>query len=257
MAEFIIQRHTQDLELEEIIIKQLLNHTKYIHSYTETTLEEQYALQNVIPIGTIDFVTKWLNLVHNIEQMNPIEIPKYLRADEFLKRDYSIVKADEIPKYGNYFIKDVSELKKFSYCGELSYVITDEIWNNTKDMFNTSLKLNDRHEFLVSEIYDIQSEYRVYVISGSIEAIINYDGDCTILPDISMIKKIIGIINYNEKWLKSYTLDVMVGNRGTALIEIHNFVSVGLYTTLWGDNLLYAYRDGIDYILNDNKILER
>ena len=36
----------------------------------------------------------------------------------------------------------------------------------------------------------------------------------------------------------------------------HNFVSVGLYGTLWGNNLIYAYKDGIDYVINDNKELK-
>ena len=47
-----------------------------------------------------------------------------------------------------------------------------------------------------------------------------------------------------------------MGKEGTAIIEVHNFTSVGLYTTLWGTDLLYAYRDGIDYLVNDNKIIE-
>jgi hypothetical protein len=46
----------------------------------------------------------------------------------------------------------------------------------------------------------------------------------------------------------------MVGKEGTAIIEIHNFTSIGLYTTIWGNELLYAYRDGIDYLLNDNTV---
>ena len=72
------------------------------------------------------------------------------------------------------------------------------------------------------------------------------------LPDIDLIKKAVCLINVNEKWLNSYTIDVMVGKPGTALIEVHNFASVGLYATLWGDNLLWAYKDGIDYLINDN-----
>jgi hypothetical protein len=51
---------------------------------------------------------------------------------------------------------------------------------------------------------------------------------------------------------RSLTIDVMVTDKGTELIEIHPFVSCGLYGTLWGDSLVYAYRDGIDYVLRHN-----
>ncbi|MGU8989666.1 hypothetical protein ACV3V0_18445 [Clostridium perfringens] len=44
----------------------------------------------------------------------------------------------------------------------------------------------------------------------------------------------------------------MVTNKGTSIIEIHNFHSLGLYSTLFGDNLAYAYRDGIDFIIRNN-----
>ena len=44
----------------------------------------------------------------------------------------------------------------------------------------------------------------------------------------------------------------MITPRGTAITEIHNYTSLGHYSTLFGDNLLYAYRDGIDYLLKHN-----
>lgn len=48
----------------------------------------------------------------------------------------------------------------------------------------------------------------------------------------------------------------MVGKKSTALIEVHNFTSCGLYSTLWGNNLLTAYKDGIKYLKKDNHKLE-
>ena len=68
--------------------------------------------------------------------------------------------------------------------------------------------------------------------------------------------KAVELIKANEKWLRSYTIDIMVGPKGTAIIEVHNFTSVGLYHNLWGNNLLYAYRQGIDYLINDNKNIQ-
>jgi hypothetical protein len=222
-----------------------------MHEYKQLGLSNigQITEQNLYPIGTIEFVTKYLNSAYSISQENPIELPIYLRTDEFLKRDYNIVTYDKIPKHGKFFLKDASQLKKFGQTIFADYFITDELFENTSDYL---LTLSKEHNYIVSSLFNIKSEYRVYVLQGTIENIICYDGDCTIHPDIVLIKKAVDLINLNEKWLRSYTIDVMVGSCGTALIEVNNFASVGLYSTLWGDNLLYAYKDGIDYLVNDN-----
>ena len=257
MSDFIIQKDTDVLNLESIIIKELLDKNKYIYTYNELSLSSLNLLEspkpNLYPIGTIEFVTYYLNKVYGIKQMNPIEIPEYLRTEEFLKRDYKIVNAEEIPENGTYFVKDISQLKVFGTVIYLDKDIKKDLLSEHKSDMDFSLNLDKTHLYQVSEVYDIQAEYRVYVIDGNIEAICNYNGDCTVLPDIGLLKKAVNLINFNEKWLKSYTLDIMVGSRGTAIIEVHNFVSVGLYSTLWGNNLIYAYKDGIDYVINDNK----
>lgn len=235
MAKFLLQNDSC-LSIENNIILEFLNKNKYIHEYRYFCGDMK---KDEIPIGDISFVTKWLSSMYNIANENPIEIPKYLRTDEFLKRDYRIVPWAELPKQGKWFIKDVSELKKFGQVVNFNY--------------DNQLILNKNSLFQVSSIYNILSEYRVYVINGQIENVCNYDGDCTIFPDINLIKKAVNLILYHEEWLKSFTIDIMVGKEGTAIIEIHNFTSVGLYSNLWGSNLLYAYKDGIDYLINDNK----
>ena len=241
MARYLIQSDSKGLSVENKIITELLNDSRvrHFHEYKmiDTASLSQMSKPNDVPIGDIKFITKWLNLMYGIEKENHIEIPTYLRTDEFLKRDYNIVSWDKIPEYGAWFVKDVSELKLFGQIINLTYQNIKDYFEKPESSFSTNLVLDKSHLFAVSRIYDIQSEYRVYVINNKIEAIANYNGDCTILPDVNLLKKITALIEYNEKWLKSYTIDVMVG----------------LYNTLWGDNLLYAYKDGIDYLLNDNK----
>lgn len=90
----------------------------------------------------------------------------------------------------------------------------------------------------------------------SLVEILNYNGDCTKLPDISLIQKAVNLINYHEEYLKSYTIDVAVTSKGTCILEVHNFTSCGLYSTIWNSSLIYAYKDGIDYLRNDNHLLE-
>lgn len=231
--------------VEEHMLLHILKSCKYTHSYRIYS-DDIVIDTDEIPIGSIEFVTKILHAQHNeFNHQNPIEIPKYLRTEEFLKRDYSIVQGSDVPKAGYYFIKDVETLKSFTYLGEMAYF----------DCMGDA-KIYPDQLYLVSSKFNIKSEYRVYVIAGEIESICHYNGDCTVFPDIRLIKKAVNLIKLHEKWLQSYTIDVMVGNVGTAIIEIHNFTSVGLYTTLISNYILYAYSDGISYLLNDNRKIE-
>ena len=244
--------NTKELDMERIFLEEQLKKYRFLHTY-ETIDVPRKCLENTYPVGTIPFVENCLQL-----HENPIEIPKYLRTDEFLKREYQFVKWDEIPRYGNLFLKDVSKLKKFGKIVNADYEINDELFDdNPKNEFNTTFTLSKTSDYLVSSLFDIDAEYRVYVFQGEIEQISYYNGDCTVFPDMNLIKKAVSLINYHEKWLKSYTIDMMVGKEGTALIEIHNFTSCGLYSTLWGESLIQAYVDGIRYLRNDNKKLER
>lgn len=258
MAKFLVQSDKDTLELEEKIVRELLRDTKHVHESRSIHFSEldEVTEKGLIPVGTIQFVTKYLQNVYGFEKENPIEIPEYLRTEEFLKRDYNIVTVENIPRTGTFFLKDVSELKKFGQVITAEYFITDEMFDDApRGKFDLTLTFPKDHLYQVSEVFDIKSEYRVYVLDGSIECIAHYNGDATLFPDVSLIRKAVGLITLNEKWLKSYTIDVMVGPKGTALIEIHNFTSVGLYSTIWGTDLLYAYVDGIDYLLNDNRTI--
>jgi hypothetical protein len=114
--------------------------------------------------------------------------------------------------------------------------------------------LDNEHLYQVSSLLPIKTEYRVYVIGHDIVAITAYEGSPTNLPDIELLQQAIELIKFNEKELRSYTIDLAVGNFGTAILEIHNFTSVGLYHALWGSDLLYAYVDGINYLKNDNSV---
>ena len=106
--------------------------------------------------------------------------------------------------------------------------------------------------FQVSELVDILSEYRVYIIDGQIENVCNYNGSPLIFPDMELVSKANSIYMTKPDYPRSLTIDVMVTERGTSLIEIHPFISVGLYSTLWSDRLLNAYVDGIRYVLEHN-----
>ena len=274
---FLLEDNKNDkFNYELMLVEEKIRQNKYIHDFEKIDISIFYEyeedsfgeiiktnkLKNAndfpeiykksIPIGSINFVSTWLKVFYNIDKENPIEIPPILRTDEFLKRKYSIVTADKLPRTGRYFIKDVSKLKEFTYSGDLEYFLFDEMFEPAKSPYDYSLRINPDHLFQVSEIINILSEYRVYIIDGKIENIANYNGDVTLFPDVELIKKANDLYSTQPDYPKSYSMDLMITPRGTAITEIHNYTSLGHYSTLFGDNLLYAYRDGIDYLLKHN-----
>jgi len=254
MADFLIQTNAKGLELEEQFLIDELKRSKYIHTYQTITADSLTGKieDNQIPVGDIRFVEKALGL-----HENPIEIPIYLRTEEFLKRDYRIVPWTEIPEQGEFFLKDVSGLKNFASILNVNHWDVKKAFEYTpKNKYDTTLSLNKDHLFQVSSLFNYKAEYRVYVINGKIENIGLYNGSPLYQPDMHLLQIAVNLITLNEKWLKSYTIDVMVGDKGTALVEIHNFASVGLYSTQWGSELPYAYIDGINYLKNDNKPIQ-
>ena len=256
--DFLIQEDNMDIE-RNLVLEQLRKWS-LLHDYDVAPLSDvdKYKEKGLIPVGTIEFVSGYLKSAYGIEQENPIEVPKYLRTDEFLKRDYKIMEWNELPKTGRYFLKDVSQLKNFGQVIDTNFYDMNKLFNyEKKHEFDGTLVLPKSHLYLSSSLFDIEAEYRVYVIKHEIEAISCYDGDCTLVPDMDLIKKAVRLISQNEEYLMSYTLDIMVGVKGTAIIEVHNFTSVGVYHTLWGSNLLNAYSDGIQYLIDDNHKLER
>lgn len=254
---FLVQKDSV-YDVDKMIFLDIIHQNRFVHSYEEMTLDDLKNLnlidkyKNALPFGNIEFVTVYLNKFHNVNQMNPIEVPECLRREEFLKRDYKIVKGDEVPKSGHYFVKDASQLKHFSFTGDMSLFNTDEIWEEKKNFFDTTLRLDKNHYFVVSEYVNILSEYRVYILNGKIANISLYDGDATVLPDVNLINKANLIYSMQKDYPKSYTMDIMVTNRGTAIIECHILFSTGLYSTIFNDELLYGYRDSLDYVLNYN-----
>ena len=239
MKKYLIQKDNDKVETQ-LILEQLSDNYELILGKDIQPVEF-----GVIPIGDIDFVAKALEL-----KQTPIEIPTYLQTDEFLKRIYRIGTWKDIPKTGKWFIKDASTLKNFSICANM------DLWYNPKyfDFQSTTLCLDKESNYVISSPLHIQSEYRVYVVDLQIVNISHYAGDPTILPDIDLIKRATQLINKNEEYLRSYSLDVAVCEQGTAILEVHNFSSIGLYSTSFASDLTTAYEQGIDYLLYDNSI---
>ena len=245
---FLLQKDCEELKIENEIVKDLILDSQFTNKYIDLPIElipNSVGLGDRIPVGSIDFVTAWLKKCRNIDKIHPMEIPECLRTAKFLKRYYQIMPYGEIPRSGKYFVKDATDLKEFVFLGNV-----ENMWAHE------SSKLDPSHIFLVSECVDIFAEYRVYFIDGEIENVCNYDGHPDVPMDFSIVREADAQYKKRSDYPGSYVMDMMVTRNGTSIIEMHPFVSVGLYSTLWGVNLLGAYKDGIEYIEHYNKPVE-
>lgn len=205
-----------------------------------------------IPVGSIKFVTKHLNM-KGVQDMYPIEVPMILRTKDYLGRDYVIDTFDKIPKDKHIFIKDVSKLKQF--CGIVCLDSFTDVSKAEKDAI-------DNHLWLYSTELPFVCEYRFYVLDDKILTYALYDSAgyeyIQLLPDIDKVKQMVRDYSTVPS-PEAYTLDIGVTSSGeTYIIEVHPFASVGVYTTLLGYELPDMYEKGyLWYLTEYNKPLER
>lgn len=236
---FLLEPGFGEMKFEYDIVKNVLRNTRQ-HDFETVGLEnignglwDRYK-EKAIPIGSLQYVQKWMQHFFQIDRLNPMEIPFCLQSDYYLKRKYEIVSYDELPVSGCWFIKDVSEMKSMTHIG------------NKIDLLKTA---DPEHIYQCSEyVQNIRAEYRLYFIGGKLENVCNYYGDPACNIDFDLVLSADKKMKTFDNYPRSYIMDVMVTPRGTALIELHPFVGIGLYSTLWGENLLNAYADGIHYL---------
>lgn len=271
---FVIQSdHTDDIEVA--IIKSILRQYRQSHSYVTMAASDFYVTEEDeetfqittrektaddfddrfrtgIPLGNISFVERYLQIFYGVDHENAIEVPPILRSDKFLKRKYSIVPLEKVPRTGKFFLKDATRQKELKYAGDLSLYINDEMYNPPMHKNDFSIRFDKTHLYQVSELVNVFAEYRIYVLQGEINSNSFFAGNPLIFPDADLIHEAVELFSFQPDAPRSYSLDVMVNERGTSITEVHNFTSLGLYSVDWDDNLLYAYKDGLDYILNYN-----
>jgi hypothetical protein len=253
---FLLQSKNQSLDIDTRILENELRMQKRLHSYKiikkdfiDNCDASDLEIKQSVPVGDLDFVSLFLQKIHGVKNMNPIEVPEVLRRDEFLKREYSIVEKKDLPKRGRYFTKYVSKLKVFSHTGLIETLQYEE---EGKEPF-----LKDGL-YQVSEVVDIVAEYRCFIHNNKLIAINYYDGDCTIYPDSTLIKKAILMYQMDPDRPAAYTMDIaVIRDRGTAILEIHPWVSVGLYGYVFGSSLPYCYRDGFRWYVEKNKEINK
>lgn len=198
---------------------------------------------DVIPIGDIDFVGSWLQKNYN-KKMHPIEVPEILRSKEFLRRSYRFVKRDNLPyrESGRFFVKNASRLKEFH-----SALYEGRIPN--PDTMEDGV-------YVISGWLDIIAEYRVFVFHDKIMAVQPYQGAPMAFPDPQRIEGMVSAYQGDKTRPEAYTMDVAVipadnnsSKTETVILEIHPFVSCGLYGFNDPD-LLDMWEAGIRYYIS-------
>lgn len=242
---FLLEINNPEIKMETFLWKDLLDEKICPHTYDTCTYQElpdyvsSHTCDTTIPLGSIMFTNHFLQLVHDIPQMNPIEIPICLRHPRFLGRQYQIIRGEDVPLEGYYFLKDASSFKEMAYLGHLNSVDRNA--------------LHADKYYVLSAPLDVLAEYRVYFIKGKVYAIEYYNGDPTCLPNCNIITQANILYSQEASYPKSYTMDVMVTQEGTFLTEIHPVLfSCGLYTTVLGIDFLDGYADSLHYILHHN-----
>lgn len=259
---FIFEKEgCRDLNIDQRVLKEELDQTRSINDYSFFTQDEfssetkfPHYFNQSIPIGGISFVQTFLSRFFKIGRMSAIEVPLPLRLDKFLNRTYAIVDKNDLPQKGCWFVKYASKLKEFSFQGNIEYLIK----------LSTENYCLKNGLYVLSEIKEIFSEYRVFVINNEIKGIQYYNGDPTIMPSPNEILKIQEmVIRYqaDAAYPKAYSLDVAIirtnlqKGRDVMVIECHPFVSLGLYG-FSGSFLPLAYKSGFDWYVQHNTPLK-
>jgi hypothetical protein len=164
-------------------------------------LTDELMLSEYIPIGSIEYVSKYLLEKYNIA-IKPKNIPVELMKSEFTLRN--VINGTEKDIKGKKFVKSNDKIKLFT------------------EICTTAPPGN----YQISDIIEIDSEWRAFVYNNKLVGLQNYSGEFDKFPNVEIIKQMIQ--EYKSAPI-AYTLDVGIFNDKTFIIEVHDFFSCGLY----------------------------
>ena len=219
---------------------------KYQYKYVSKDNLSKY--KNAVPVGDLGYVKAYLNS-HGKKMRKPEFIPKELESEYFLRRDiekYRNIREEELVKIiGDkekpLFIKDISGYKKPNGI----------IYKKTSLGL---LQIGFPTDILVSEYKDILLEQRGFVYDGELLDIRHYWGDFKVKPSYYFIESIVKKIKDRLNYSKAYTVDVGVTeDNGSMVVELHPFVSCGLYGFRDYKVLPEMFVEGFEYLNRINK----
>lgn len=174
---------------------------------------------SAIPIGSLEFVFAMGIKYGQIDKPpSPLNVPFFLNDPFFTRRKIwkNIKNAVEIPDRNHkLFIKSAINYKK----------ICDIIPSESLE------KVIFEHGILdVSEVVEFTDEWRAFVFRGELKDLRCYTGLFQEIPDRGLLSDVIRQMSLHLPECVAYTVDLgILGSGQTALIEVHPFVSCGLY----------------------------
>lgn len=209
---------------------------RYIYEITNE-LSSDSSYEDWIPVGSLEFVYNFMDLHYGISKkyIKPINIPQQLMLPKFLGRKIEIVKANEITLKQPFFVKSNEQYKGYAaFNTPISEFPTDE-------------------ELLASEELFIKSEFRIFVQNRMVAGVKQYAGDLFDIPDEKVINE---MLDAYTDCPTAFTLDIATTDEGTFLMEVHPFVSCGLYGFKRHNLLPSMFYQGFHYMLREAKKLK-
>lgn len=167
----------------------------------EVCFTDEPTMPNYIPIGSVEFVSKYINDYYGITP-KPKNIPSELIGKNWTGR--TVINGTEKDIIGEKFVKSNDKIKSFT------------------EICKTAPEGN----YQISDLIDIESEWRAFVYEGKLVGLQNYAGEFDVFPNVDKIK---AMINAYKTQPIAFTLDVAISNNDTVIIEVHDFFSCGLY----------------------------
>ena len=239
--------------------KDIVDKEDYSYLLCQDTEDNSYEfslgllLHDCVPVGDLDFVFRYIER-KGLNYKKPINIPDVFLSPKYLKRNaFTLNNAtlSDVIYTANYEFgnKDKFFLKKIDKYKEVSLVVEDN-----KEIHDLSVNLGD---YFLSEYIVCAAEFRIFVFNNKIVDVRRYLGDYDVYPNINFVEDIIGVFSDIKDYsgLSSYTIDVGVLEKTneTVLIEIHPFVSCGLYGFDNKKLLPLMMNSGYKWMLKDNK----
>ncbi|HEX9826273.1 MAG TPA: ATP-grasp domain-containing protein [Flavobacteriaceae bacterium] len=167
----------------------------------EVCFTDEPTMPNYIPIGSVEFVSKYITDYYGLTP-KPKNIPIELIGKNWTGRN--VKNGTEKDIIGEKFVKSNDRIKSFT------------------EICKTAPEGN----YQISDLIDIESEWRAFVFEGKLVGLQNYSGEFDIFPNVD---KINAMINAYKTQPIAFTLDVAISNNDTVIIEVHDFFSCGLY----------------------------
>lgn len=218
---FLIQ--TDNNKITHDFSRELIEACKYL-KWVDNSFEVNYEFMDwrvgvefddrrsgLIPIGSVEFVSAYIKQFHKIN-VKPWNIPESLLDLDFTRRN--VINGTEKDIDGYKFVKSNDKIKGYTELKD--FCIHD---------------LPPKGNYQISDVINIDSEYRCFIYKGELVGLKHYAGDFTIFPHMHMIY---AMIKYFKDAPVAYTLDIGVNNEfppkpETFIIEVHDFFSCGLY----------------------------